>query len=338
MSLSLAKILALVAFIVFMHTWVLLPDDLFSDFVLTQMVREDGLIETLGAFSLLVASGLFFAGFLQARHRSSTRVMRLFLLGLAVALFFGAGEELSWGQRLLGIDTPGALQERNYQQELNVHNLDRAGWWGVWRGFEAFTLLFAVALPLAAWKSSRASALLSRYVPIVPLALCGLFLLNELMAVLAGAAFGSWDASTLALRVGESNDVFDAGGIGEGNGLTETVFSLLYAVVAFDLVHSSWRSEPQPDALLRMVRSRRQIATVVLLVGVVAALIAVLGIPPGIGENPGLAGRQAWLLAFLIIAGGVTALRSPSSGGAPSGQEKPTARRGRAHETGGLLD
>ena len=310
---GIATILALAAFIVFMQTWVLLPNNLFSDFVLTLMVREDGLIETLGAFSLLVASGLFFAGFLQARHRSSSRVMRVFLLGLAMALFIGAGEELSWGQRLLGFGTPDVVAARNYQQELNIHNYGRFGGWGIWRVFEAFTLLFAVAVPLAAWRSTGASALLSRYVPIVPLALCGLFLLNELMSVLGGFAFGSWDVSMLAMRA-PVNDIFDQGGIGQGNGLTETVFELLYAVVALTLVRCSWlRSEPQPDVLLRMVRSRRQIATVGVLVGVAAALFAVLGNPLGIGGHAGLGWRQAWLLAvgvLLIIAGGVIALRS----------------------------
>jgi hypothetical protein len=36
---------------------------------------------------------------------------------------FGAGEEISWGQRVFSIETPQALMERNAQQELNLHNL-----------------------------------------------------------------------------------------------------------------------------------------------------------------------------------------------------------------------
>ena len=59
---------------------------------------------------------------------------------------------------------------------------------------------------------------------------------------------------------------------------------------------------------------------VVVLVGVVAALIAALANPLGIGD-PGFGWKQGVLLAIgilLIIAGGVMALRSPSSGtGAP---------------------
>jgi hypothetical protein len=55
---------------------------------------------------------------------------------------------------------------------------------------------------------------------------------------------------------------------------------------------------------------------VVVLVGVVAALIAALANPLGIGD-PGFGWKQGVLLAvgiLLIIAGGVMALLSPSSG------------------------
>ena len=61
----------------------------------------------------------------------------------------------------------------------------------------------------------------------------------------------------------------------------------------------------------------------VALVGVVAALIAALANPLGIGD-PGWGWKQSVLLTvgiFLIIAGGVIALRSPGSGaGAPPAQ------------------
>ncbi len=37
--------------------------------------------------------------------------------------FVGAAEEISWGQRLLNIETPGWFVENNRQQEINFHNL-----------------------------------------------------------------------------------------------------------------------------------------------------------------------------------------------------------------------
>jgi hypothetical protein len=64
---------------------------------------------------------------------------------------------------------------------------------------------------------------------------------------------------------------------------------------------------------------------VVILVGLVAALIAALANPLGIGD-PGFGWKQGVLLAIgilLIIAGGVIALRSPSpeTGAPPTGSE-----------------
>jgi hypothetical protein len=47
----------------------------------------------------------------------------LYLL-LSVTLLFIAGEEISWGQRILNIETPGYLVELNRQKEMNIHNLE----------------------------------------------------------------------------------------------------------------------------------------------------------------------------------------------------------------------
>ena len=42
---------------------------------------------------------------------------------LTLLCLFGAGEEISWGQRLFGLETPDYLKDRNAQGELGVHNL-----------------------------------------------------------------------------------------------------------------------------------------------------------------------------------------------------------------------
>ena len=38
--------------------------------------------------------------------------------------FVLAGEEISWGQRILGIATPESLKAVNVQEEFNFHNID----------------------------------------------------------------------------------------------------------------------------------------------------------------------------------------------------------------------
>jgi hypothetical protein len=75
---------------------------------------------------------LTFAGFLGAgavllsalRFRASmSRWSRAYIAGLALFFLVCAGEEISWGQRILGFGTPEGMQEVNEQQEFNLHNL-----------------------------------------------------------------------------------------------------------------------------------------------------------------------------------------------------------------------
>jgi len=85
-------------------------------------VLEDGAIEWLTVFALLASALLML---LRAWSLKLVRT-RLFLFTtvMAAAVFiFGAGEEISWGQRLFGIETPEWLAEKNKQSEMNLHNL-----------------------------------------------------------------------------------------------------------------------------------------------------------------------------------------------------------------------
>jgi len=88
--------------------------------------REDGLLE-MGTFFALMASAVLclYRGWTLRNERSKRFVS---MLGLAaVVLIFGAGEEISWGQRILGIETPEFFQAHNLQNETNLHNLVVAG-------------------------------------------------------------------------------------------------------------------------------------------------------------------------------------------------------------------
>ncbi|MBT3234875.1 MAG: hypothetical protein HN353_02895 [Bdellovibrionales bacterium] len=89
-------------------------------------VREDGFIEWLTVLAL-------FLGSLLCLYRASTIKLRrggLFLLGLLVLsgiYFFGAGEEISWGQRILGVKSSQFFMDYNSQGETNLHNLVLSG-------------------------------------------------------------------------------------------------------------------------------------------------------------------------------------------------------------------
>jgi hypothetical protein len=60
-------------------------------------VREDGIFESLTVVYLLITSILFGLGFF--RFWKSPWPMRLSCAGLALLFSFGAGEEISWGDR-----------------------------------------------------------------------------------------------------------------------------------------------------------------------------------------------------------------------------------------------
>ena len=80
--------------------------------------REDGVIEWATTLLYLIATVVF----LVAARRFGFR--NVWLLGLGLMCFFVAGEEISWGQRVIGVDTPEAIGSRNVQDELNLHNIE----------------------------------------------------------------------------------------------------------------------------------------------------------------------------------------------------------------------
>lgn len=89
--------------------------------VFDRLVKEDDLVEVMQVLMLILAA--VFA-FLMGRVLMKKRVNygRLYLAAVLILLII-AGEEISWGQRLVGVSSPEWLMERNVQKETNVHNL-----------------------------------------------------------------------------------------------------------------------------------------------------------------------------------------------------------------------
>ncbi len=89
-------------------------------------IREDGVIEWLTVIGLLVASFVsIYRGVRLAREKSIFFILTNLLLGLL--LFVASGEEISWGQRIFGVETPEYFKENNLQGETNLHNLEING-------------------------------------------------------------------------------------------------------------------------------------------------------------------------------------------------------------------
>jgi hypothetical protein len=85
-------------------------------------VKEDGPLEWLTFVALVLGAVLCFYRFYILRpFRSGIFRTCLFFLGLL--FIFGAGEEISWGQRIFDIKSPEFFVQNNSQQETNLHNL-----------------------------------------------------------------------------------------------------------------------------------------------------------------------------------------------------------------------
>jgi hypothetical protein len=108
-------------------TTVFLPKETFLS-----LVKEDGLFENAGAILFLLTSVLFFVLFFrndkfskpEDRAYFSTPSKRIFFLLLGLLFFVLLGEEISWGQRIFGFETPESIEARNVQDEFNIHNLE----------------------------------------------------------------------------------------------------------------------------------------------------------------------------------------------------------------------
>jgi len=76
---------------------------------------------------------------------------------LALGTFLVAMEEISWGQRILGIASPAFFAESNLQGEINLHNLDQTIHWILtWVAITAIFLWIIVLPPLTTkWGSLR---------------------------------------------------------------------------------------------------------------------------------------------------------------------------------------
>jgi hypothetical protein len=85
-------------------------------------VQEDGIVEWLTVLGLLLGCFVCIRRFFRLRKFRHTWFLFV-TIGLGLLLFFGAGEEISWGQRILGLKSPEFFLEENTQKEINLHNL-----------------------------------------------------------------------------------------------------------------------------------------------------------------------------------------------------------------------
>jgi len=138
------------------------------------ITAEDHYFENLGAISLFAASGLYLYSFFLSRKPDQkpqqSMIRKLSYLGFAALFFFGAGEEISWGQRILGLETPEVVSEINNKNEINLHNLDLFGSKNSlpFKVYQVFAFTYTLILPLIAKFSKSAKKWLEQYITLIP--------------------------------------------------------------------------------------------------------------------------------------------------------------------------
>lgn len=209
------------------------------------LIREDGLVENIGAFGLFVASLCFFIAYHRsgkAVHGNSHPAMKRFAyLFLALIFLFGAGEEISWGQRILGFGTPDTWRDINVQEETTLHNI------GIFhdedydlvnsdRLFALFWGTLMVGIPLVSAVSKKLGPHLRKLVPVFPWWLGLLFVLNYFTAkivkqLLTSAELYQGTVVSLSQAIVE---------------LKESVFGVLFAIVGIYLLRVTLRPTIAP--------------------------------------------------------------------------------------------
>jgi hypothetical protein len=86
------------------------------------VIEEDHLVEW-SQFVLLLSASLLIAQVGARLVGADRRLLGMLYVLFALGTFFVAGEEISWGQRILGLRTPENLGVINAQQEISVHNI-----------------------------------------------------------------------------------------------------------------------------------------------------------------------------------------------------------------------
>jgi len=192
-----------------------------DDDILDGLVQEDGPVEWAGAVALIAAVGLYFAVFRLYGKSRDPRATRWPLLVLCLLLILAAGEEISWGQRLVGLKTPDSLAEVNTQDELNIHNTETLDSFLGFRIFAIFCLTLYVVVPLIGTVPSRLAGRVQRLLPVAPIWLAVVF---AAVLVLPSLVRDVIDSARLDTPLTPANR-----GIGE---IREAVLELLIGVAA----------------------------------------------------------------------------------------------------------
>lgn len=118
-----------------------------------EIQKEDGILENLTALFFFVAGAIILKAMLSKDSTARTTLSdyRILLILLALACVFAALEEISFGQRIVGWDSPEYFEENSSQEETDFHNFEGLD---LVFGVAAMVLiLYGVIIPYSFWKT-----------------------------------------------------------------------------------------------------------------------------------------------------------------------------------------
>tara|TARA_R110001632_G_scaffold80454_3_gene179907 strand:- start:1367 stop:2062 length:696 start_codon:yes stop_codon:yes gene_type:complete len=171
----------------------------------TVFAQEDGAIEYGTFFFLLCISIVQFKRLFTASKDKKT-LWKLGVLFFGVLFLFGAGEEISWGQRIFGIESGEFFQGNNLQKETNFHNLEVGGVKLNKLIFsQLLTLVMAVYLlimPFLYQKYNGIKKLVDQFViPVPQLSHIAAFLINTIFIAILPNLSRKWEVYELFFAV-----------------------------------------------------------------------------------------------------------------------------------------
>jgi hypothetical protein len=172
----------------------------------------------------------------------------IFYLLLSLFFLLAFLEEISWGQRILGIETPDLIAKVNRQNEINIHNLtwfhgnDETGnrrkpflqlFLNGDRLYSFFWFGYCVCIPLLGKYYQSAKKVFDKIrLPIVPVHYAFMFSLNYSIAKVGETMCPAYRHSLVETK--------------------ETVIAMLFACVAFGQIYRLWM---KPSVVSTSIRS-----------------------------------------------------------------------------------
>ncbi len=210
--------------------------------LLRVLCTEDGVVESIGAGCYMFAALFMFYAFTVSSNEENRFLgvvtQRNVWFGLLGILFFVCfAEEISWGQRFFGWDTPQILLDSNAQKETNIHNLwifhsrnpmgERKTFWGMFlnmsRLLSVFWFLYCVLMPLFAVLSGKIKNMFRILgIPVPSLWFGVLFLSSFMMLHLFIRGFGMENPS-----------------VGDINEFKEMSYAFIFLLLAFRFARPS---------------------------------------------------------------------------------------------------